>query len=961
MKLVLLKLILLLLLVPVGLRAQYYLVGQDPASIKWKQINTENFQVVYPSDFELNAQRLTKILEGVYRHAGKTLNHQSRKISVIIHNQTVRSNGFAAWAPARVEMYTAPDQSSYAQDWLEQLAIHEFRHVVQIDKIGEELPKIFKIILGEQAATIAIGAYLPFWFLEGDAVATETALSNSGRGRLPSFEMELRAQVQEKGTYSYDKAYLGSYKDYIPDYYQLGYQLVAYGRARYGANIWGDVLHHVARNPLSFNAFSKGLYKATGKRPEELYRESMIRLEDSGKIGEENSHFSEKQFIRKSKQVYTSYSFPHYFNDSLFFSLKSSINDIPRFVLTDRLGNEKRLLTPGDISDESLTFSQGQVIWVETKPDLRWTHRESSLLRILNINNGKLWEKAYREKLYVPQLSPDGKTILAVENSPSNQCFLVFISAENGEITDKLAVPENHLILTPSWSEDGQSIVAVAMGPEGKALIQMNAKTADIKYLTPFSTVEIRKPVQFSDFVCFTSNFDGLDNGYALDLKDKQLFQITDSQYGIKDLQVKALGDEFLYSEYSSDGFQLVCQQNNEDLWIQKNWNNRAVYPLADELSKQEGRILLSSSDDSSFYQSKAYSKWNLWNFHSWSPVYVDADETDIQPGFSLMSQNKLSTAVTELGYKYSTSEETGTWIANFQYLGLYPILDFNAEYGKRKSHFLQVTNYENQSGMVVRSDTSLIQFSYNQLRVNGGIKIPIDLTHGKMYRLLQPEFQVEYLNIRQHSNLPSGLFRGTIIPFSYRFYAHNLLRQGHRDLQPRFGQVLDFQYRHTPTGNRNLGSIYSLASVFYFPGLAKNQGIRLYSAIQQKSEDNNQFSDLILYPRGFQPILNNQMMTLRSDYHFPIGYPDYRMGGFLYMKRISARLFYDRARIRVPLLDQQKSVIAHQNSVGGELNFDCHFFRFIAPVKIGFRESYLINQKRFNFEMLFSVSFSNF
>ena len=249
--------------------AQYYVLGDDPAGIHWKQINTTNFQIIYPSSFEIKAQRMANILEKSYLFAGKTLQHQPAKISVILHTNTVRSNGFVAWAPSRVELFTTPFQDIYAQDWLEQLAIHELRHVVQIDKIDSELPGILRIILGEQAAALAIGLYLPFWFLEGDAVATETALSHSGRGRVPSFEMELKAQSIEKGIFSYNKAYLGSYKDYIPDYYQLGYQLVAGIRSKYGPESWSTILSRVAHKPLSLNAFSAGIKQVTG-----IYHES---------------------------------------------------------------------------------------------------------------------------------------------------------------------------------------------------------------------------------------------------------------------------------------------------------------------------------------------------------------------------------------------------------------------------------------------------------------------------------------------------------------------------------------------------------------------------------------------------------------------------------------------------------------------------------------------------------------
>jgi len=28
--------------------AQYFQTGQDPAYIRWRQINTENFQLIYP-------------------------------------------------------------------------------------------------------------------------------------------------------------------------------------------------------------------------------------------------------------------------------------------------------------------------------------------------------------------------------------------------------------------------------------------------------------------------------------------------------------------------------------------------------------------------------------------------------------------------------------------------------------------------------------------------------------------------------------------------------------------------------------------------------------------------------------------------------------------------------------------------------------------------------------------------
>ena len=158
--------------------AQYFQTGQDPASIKWRQINTENFQIIYPDYYETQAYRLARVLEEVYKYGAYSLNYNPNKFSIILHTQTVNSNGLVAWAPKRSEFYTTPHQGIYPQDWLEQLAIHEFRHMVQVDKLNSELPGLIKAIFGEQITALIFGTYLPWWFIEGDAVVLETALSN---------------------------------------------------------------------------------------------------------------------------------------------------------------------------------------------------------------------------------------------------------------------------------------------------------------------------------------------------------------------------------------------------------------------------------------------------------------------------------------------------------------------------------------------------------------------------------------------------------------------------------------------------------------------------------------------------------------------------------------------------------------------------------------------------------------
>ena len=203
--------------------AQFYNTGQAPSSVRWMQIKTENFQIIYPSGFFKEANRAANLLEYVYTYSSKDYSKEPKKISVILYNQSVLSNGYVAWAPKRAEWITTPPQDTYVQDWLEQLALHEYRHVVQLSNLEQGLTKVLNIVFG-QMITGVVAAYLPFWCLEGDAVVNETALSSTGRGRSPDFNLELRTMEMEKNKrYSYDQSYLGSYKYFVPDYYKYGY------------------------------------------------------------------------------------------------------------------------------------------------------------------------------------------------------------------------------------------------------------------------------------------------------------------------------------------------------------------------------------------------------------------------------------------------------------------------------------------------------------------------------------------------------------------------------------------------------------------------------------------------------------------------------------------------------------------------------------------------------------------
>jgi hypothetical protein len=209
--------------------------------------------------------------------------------------------------------------------------------------------------------------------------------------------------------------------------------------------------------------------------------------------------------------------------------------------------------------------------------------------------------------------------------------------------------------------------------------------------------------------------------------------------------------------------------------------------------------------------------------------------------------------------------------------------------------------------------------------------------------------------------SLPKELFRGTVIPFTYRIYASNYLISGFWDLQPKWGQTVNLEYRNTPIGNADYGSTASGEGTIYAPGLFKHHGLRIYGGFQSKNASTYSYSDFIEYPRGYQSITNDRLFTLKSDYALPLFYPDWSLSKLAYIKRFSLRVFYDHGYARIPGTGGSGVFYKDFNSIGTEWTANVHFFRFIIPSTIGIRHSYLLESRSNIFEMLLSFNFSGF
>ncbi len=956
--------ILFMLLIPGVSRSQYFTTGEDPSSLRWRQINTPAFRLIYPGEFEENAQRMANYFETVYKSGGITLDHAPRKISILFHTRNVRSNGLVGMAPRRMELFTPPHQEMYAQDWLEQLALHEFRHVVQTDKIYSQVPGWVKGLLGEQGAALITGLYLPFWFLEGDAVVTETALSRSGRGRQASFLMEHKAQVTQKGVFSFSKAYHGSFRDFVPDHYALGYHLVGESRARYGPSLWINAIDQLSRHPFSLVPLSKTLRKHTGMDPKGLYQMVFDSLRQSW-LEETNAVTgSACQVLTAQPASFTNYLHNHLLPSGDIITYQTGFSHIPRFIRISEARGEETITIPGQIFGESIGYRNNLIAWSEFVPDLRWSHSGKSFIRIFDIQNCHLRTIIPEYKSLAPAISPDEHNVAVVEADFGNRYYLSVYQINGGGLLKRFRLPENEYLFNPCWKTDS-TLYVVVLTSSGKRIACIHPWHEQIEYLHNQDLGEIRHLTLNDSLLFFISSFTGKDELYSIDPGTGKINRMLSARFGLGFPAFQAEAGKLIISDYTSDGYRLICTSLQDLSPVPLSELRKGTYPLADILANQESGIVDFSICDTFRYDSRPFRKGShLFNLHSWAPISLDINTFDVAPGISFLSQNVLGTNVTTAGYKWNQSEKAGQYYINVEYKGWYPVLKFEAQTGRHTSEYPLITEYLNPSGQVVNRDTSYRTYSWGQHEVSADVSLPLQLTRGKYYRLLQPGLKYEYAQYSQSGSAPATFPEGTIQTLAWRLYYHQLMRQAYRDLQSPWGVALEVTYRHSPMGDHNPGVLSGIQLINYWPGWIDHHGFTTYCGFQRRKEAEYRFNDAVRWPRGWQTMNSRLLFSSSLTYSLPLLYPDLSLGRWAYVRRIKSSLFVDYGWLKGDLIEgfsRTGNYTKNMTSLGIDLTADTHFLRFYAPANVGIRTIYLPATGRFKLDFLFSVNFASF
>jgi hypothetical protein len=863
---------------------QYYDTGEDPSSLKWLQIKTGHFTVIYPESFGSEGIKFAKSLDDSFSKLSSLYSIKKIKIPVIIHNYTSFSNGYVAWAPRRIEMYPTPEQNTIPLDPVEQLTTHEVTHALQMYSLKKGFSNVMTWAFGEQF-TGAISVMIPMWFMEGDAVFAESVLSGSGRGRVPSFQKQLKAiDLERNKMYSYDKMLNGSFKNFTPDQYEYGYQMIAWSYAKYDPQMWNKALEFTAKQPFTVVPMNVSLNKTAKLTKAKLFTQTFDSLKTLWQINESGSNTIQYETINPSKRKeYINYYSPVIVGKDSLVAIKTSFYSPPSFVLINiREKTEKKIHTPGNIYPWFLSGSTGKIVWVEDYPDLRWENRDFSVIKVMDIKQGLTIQLSRHSRYLAASISSDGKLIAAAENGVDNKNYLVIIDASNGNILNTVALPGNVYPERPQWSASCDEITVISLSENGEGIISYSLKDHSWKTLIEAGKDDLQSSFLRNDSLFFVSSASGTDNIYVLS-GEKKISNLTNSRFGAYDLFVS--GNTVYFTDYSTSG------------------NNISYVPL--DMASSSGpatdskksflinrfdTLKYKSSDNPvTDYKPEPYRKWqHLFKFHSWMPFYADietiqADPTAVRPGFTIMTQNTLSTLTSTIGYEYS-ADKSNLFHSRITWKGWYPVIESQFDYGG-------IAGIDNYNGKYPKPATVSPAISFTNT-----IYLPFTSSAGSFTQYLRFSLTSMYSN--NYIYLPSDK------KYDYgqtqvveRIYLSNYQSSAIRDIYPKWAQVIDYFYTSYPSDKALYGTVSTLKTTFFFPGFFRNHSIKLRFENEVQKPVNYILRNRASFPRSYINIISQDLKFYSVDYTLPLLYPDLNIPGFYYLKRIRGGLFYDYAK----------------------------------------------------------------
>ncbi len=939
-------------------------IGNNDPGLKWQQIQTDKVRVIFPKGLQSQANRITNIVHTLWDNDSPSIGSNHRKVPIILQPQTVLSNGFVTVAPFRSEFFARAPQFDGTTDWLDHLTIHEYQHIKQFNQTRQGISGLVSKVLGEWAWGGMIGLAIPRWYYEGDAVIVETAFTKSGRGRLPDFTMEYKSLLQKGITYNYEKAAAGSIRDYVPNWYNLGYHLLTYGRQQYGPDLWKHATADAVKYKGLFYAFNRSVKRQTGKKIKTLYAEMMDDFASHYQSQKKNLAADHSKLLYdKHKGTVVHYSNPQFIDSQTLWVQEFGYDRIRAFKKMNLNGGIIAELRPGFLLDGALSQSSvvgDKLVWAELGWDIRRQYKRFSEIVLYDMATQTKTRLTKNGFDYSPSLSRDGSQIAIIRVDDKLIPRIVILDSATGETLKEISNPKKKHLTFSRWLND-QTIVAVARSDQQNQLQKIDVATGEYRPFGEATEDPITHLAVVGRRVYFSKPINDINQIFSMDIKSEEVFQLTHDPVGAFQPTVSSDGKQLAYSSFSNMGYdvKLLDLEVSEPV-AKKSLQHQYQSPYLKSLIAQEKANLLAGISTDTF-ELKSFNRFSgLVKPHS-----LLANFTMNSAELSVLSDNVFSTLSADATATYRYNEDAWRYSVGLTYAELFPEVSLRAE---RVGRSALLYNFDMVTDSTVQERRYVERWREN--RLNAGLFVPLNFSSGQTSKVMSvatrinrhqlqvdqnfdnPDFTVaDTINLNQiaGANQVVGLVTEPLGDVS--FSSIDLIWSGRiqrftarQHLRSRLGVSAFFRYR-TPLGDAVDGSVFQASGNVFLPGLAKNHSLSFDVDYQTEAIlSQYRFSDNFDYARGYNRTLRaDQLTKFGVSYRLPLWYPDVAVGGLAFLKRVKANVFYDHGLVgfdTFPFAVETNQM----RSVGVELGFDVRFLRLL-EVDLGVRYSYLMDE----------------
>ena len=950
------------LLLSFGASAQS--LGGLPGALDWRALGGDPVTVITTAASERFARRALALDEALVDLRPLSLGERTEPIDVVVQPATVVPNGFVGLAPFRSYLYATPPQQHDvfgATAWEDVLAIHEYRHVEQFGNLRRGWTHFASVVAGDAGWGLLTGLSTPDWFFEGDAVYAETALTYSGRGRVPAFTALQRALALAGTRYPYAVARNGSLRRRVPDHYPLGYALVAHGRLVDG-DPWASVVRGAGTFWPPFYPFSAALERATGLGTPAYYREALDSLAAAWRAGVDTLALTPGSRLTPELPAATRYATPIALPARpgarpTLYAQRRSQRRVNQLVELDADGRELRVV--GDVGanvDDAVSVGGGRAAWSQLRRSPRRPEENYSVVVVADLAAGTTRPLTRGSHLFAPGLSADGARVVAAEIRVGLPAKLVTLDAATGERLGEVAT-DFDVLSFPRYADADRVVVGVAKRAGALALVAFDAAdlAAPPRRLTPWTRHTLgpahgdaREAVGDAEHVVFSASFTGIDNVFRVPLDGSAaddptaIAQVTSHPVGAYAPSVA--GDVLYYTSVAADG-------DPVEALPRESWLLRPLGAIA-EPHELPAYAALPLDSAARAFRARFYAAdptpaaapplaiareaperpygtaLRGFSVHTWRPL-ADQNEASL----TVIGSNVLNDVRAELEAGYNLNEGKGFGTLDLTLARTWPWVTLRGGLAGREAVSLDFA----------RPDTvSPIRFSaFQESSVGLALGAPLRQIVGAYGIAFRPSAAVDYRWLTSDTDRLPATSSLAALDLGARFSA--LRQQAPRHILPRLGVSLDARYRRALDGSE--ASQLTAAVGVSLPGLTRTHGIRI--AARARAEDVTvayQFPDFHAYARGYDKPVNSSAVGATAEYHLPLVYPDVGVAGIVYAQRLRAAAWADVTRARLPERVRERDETLR--SVGVDLTLDAIFFN-AQPLPVGVRLAYRLDDPR--------------